>query len=75
MEYNITYLHMTIIGLFPDPIWTLLTLSTSSIREEVMGGVSCSGHTKNWAWVCLHVQLANNISLYQQLKFLSVHTR
>ena len=47
----VAYLHMTIIGLFPEPIWTLLTLLISSMREEVMGGASCSGHAKKWNWV------------------------
>ena len=42
------YLHMMMIGRFPDPIWTLLTFPINSISEEVMGGVSCSGHTKKW---------------------------
>ena len=38
-----TYLHMTVMALFPAPISTLVTLSTSASREELEGKQPCSG--------------------------------
>ena len=45
-----TYLHMTVMALFPDVICTLVILSTTSRRAKV-AGVAVGDQRENWNWV------------------------